>query len=878
MEPLWKLLYLLEPAPISLIVTAVGVTFGSAFRALNYGKEMERNRDLSETSITLDRSQALMIPVMSSISLLLMFYLFSSVSQLLTVFTAIASVSSLFFCLSPYVAYLKSQFGFADPYVSRCCSKSFTRIQGLLLFLCIGTVVAWLVTGHWVLNNLLGISICIAFVSHVRLPNIKICAMLLVCLFIYDIFWVFFSERFFGANVMVSVATQQASNPVHTVANSLSLPGLQMVTKKLELPVKIVFPRHLLGGLIPGGARDFMMLGLGDMAIPAMLLALVLCFDHRRSRDSINLLEMHSSKGHKYIWYALPGYAIGLVTALAAGILTHSPQPALLYLVPSTLGPIVFISWIRKELAELWDGPLPNSNDKAHQIERVTQKKMGTSVQVTPLCGVYNENPLSYLVSIDGFNFLIDCGWNDHFDPSLLEPLSRVASTVDAVLLSHPDTLHLGALPYAMKQLGLSAVVYSTEPVYRLGLLTMYDQYLSRKQVSDFDLFTLDDIDSAFQNVTRLTYAQNHHLSGKGEGIVISPHVSGHLLGGTVWKITKDGEDVIYAVDFNHRKEKHLNGINQASFVRPAVLITDAYNALNNQPYRRQKDKEFTDTIKKTLRSDGNVLLPVDTAGRVLELVQILESVVLASMASLEAGFSHDIFVEWATDPKNLVLFTERAQFGTLARMLQADPPPKAVKVTMSKRVPLVGEELIAYEEEQNRIRKEEALKASLIKEEESKSVQGADVSMSDPMVVDASNTHSLLDAAGPHGGGYRDMLIDGFTPPSTSAAPMFPFYENNSDWDDFGEVINPDDYVIKDADMDQGAVHVGGDMDGKLDEGSASLILDTRPSKVVATELTVQVKCSLIYMDFEGRSDARSIKSILSHMAPLKLLRPRNI
>lgn len=43
---------------------------------------------------------------------------------------------------------------------------------------------------------------------------------------------------------------------------------------------------------------------------------------------------------------------------------------------------------------------------------------------------------------------------------------------------------------------------------------------------------------------------------------------------------------------------RHLNGINQASFVRPAVLITDAYNALNNQPYRRQKDKEFTGTLR----------------------------------------------------------------------------------------------------------------------------------------------------------------------------------------------------------------------------------------------------------------------------------------
>lgn len=569
---------------------------------------------------------------------------------------------------------------------------------------------------------------------------------------------------------------------------------------------------------------------------------------------------------------------------------------------------------------------------------------MGTSVQVTPLCGVYNENPLSYLVSIDGFNFLIDCGWNDHFDPSLLQPLSRVATSVDAILISHPDTLHLGALPYAMKQLGLSAPVFATEPVFRLGLLTMYDQYLSRKQVSEFDLFTLDDIDSAFQNVTRLTYSQNYHMSGKGEGIVIAPHVAGHLLGGTIWKITKDGEDVIYAVDFNHRKERHLNGTVLESFARPAVLITDAYNALNNQPARRQRDQEFIDAILKSLRADGNVLLPVDTAGRILELILILEQyweqhhltypiffltyvssstidyvksflewmsdsiaksfehtrdnafllkhvtllinkselenvpdgpkVVLASMASLEAGFSHDIFIEWAADMKNLVLFTERGQFATLARMLQSDPPPKAVKVTMSKRVPLVGEELAAYEEEQNRIKKEEALKASMIKEEESKATIGAELPTGDAMVIDSNTNQAALDAAvAPCGDVYRDILIDGFVPPSTSVAPMFPFYENSSEWDDFGEVINPDDYVIKEDDMDLTSVQVGGDLDGKIDEGSASLILDIMPSKVVSSELTVQVKCSLIYMDFEGRSDGRSVKSILAHVAPLKLV-----
>lgn len=86
--------------------------------------------------------------------------------------------------------------------------------------------------------------------------------------------------------------------------------------------------------------------------------------------------------------------------------------------------------------------------------------------------------------------------------------------------------------------------------------------------------------------------------------------------------------------------------------------------------------------------------------------------------------------------------------------MLQSDPPPKAVKVTMSKRVPLVGEELAAYEEEQNRIKKEEALKASMIKEEESKATIGAELPTGDAMVIDTSTNQAAL------GGMYFNVLM----------------------------------------------------------------------------------------------------------------------
>ncbi|XP_022891929.1 cleavage and polyadenylation specificity factor subunit 2 [Olea europaea var. sylvestris] len=283
---------------------------------------------------------------------------------------------------------------------------------------------------------------------------------------------------------------------------------------------------------------------------------------------------------------------------------------------------------------------------------------MGTSVQVKPLCGVYNENPLSYLVSVDGFNFLIDCGWNDHFDTSLLQPLSRVASTVDAVLLSHPDTLHLGALPYAMKQLGLSAPVFATEPVFRLGLLTMYDQYLSRKVKFYFgnSIFAMSLFDLLFTFIELLLPNELHSDLGV-PAICICPYVL---------------------------------------FLLQALGL-----ASNKFPCQRLGPRLF----RRGVGGEDVCKLAYNLKYRVKKVARLHTSVPV-----------------------------------------------------------------------------------------------------------------------------YYRILRHGMT-------------------------------------------EAEDDVNGKLDEGSASLILDTTPSKVVSSEQTVYVKCSLLYMDFEGRSDGRSVKSILAHVSPLKLV-----
>ena len=46
---------------------------------------------------------------------------------------------------------------------------------------------------------------------------------------------------------------------------------------------------------------------------------------------------------------------------------------------------------------------------------------------------------------------------------------------------------------------------------------------------------------------------------GRGQGIRAIPLPAGHMIGGTIWRIVKDGdEEIVYAVDFNHKKERYV--------------------------------------------------------------------------------------------------------------------------------------------------------------------------------------------------------------------------------------------------------------------------------------------------------------------------------
>lgn len=97
------------------------------------------------------------------------------------------------------------------------------------------------------------------------------------------------------------------------------------VAKSFDAPVKLLFPKDLFAAEL-----QFSMLGLGDIVIPGIFLALLLRFDVKRNGSK--------NGNNVYFWVTFLGYIVGLVATVVVMHTFQAAQPALLYLVPACIG------------------------------------------------------------------------------------------------------------------------------------------------------------------------------------------------------------------------------------------------------------------------------------------------------------------------------------------------------------------------------------------------------------------------------------------------------------------------------------------------------------------------------------------------------------
>lgn len=326
-----KLVIDIPPTVMTLLSTACLVYIGCLFstKLCTYDKKAKEGVE------TMKSKDAWLFPIISSGVLFGLFLVFKYFNQDIVnvlfhvYFTLIGafSISSLInekICEKPAFKKFAEKPVFTIPKIYYLNPEPVSVSQLDIITYCMGLVVAvtYFVLKNWILNNILGMAFSIFGIENLLLSEYKVGLILLSLLFFYDIFWVFFTP------VMVSVA------------------------KNLKGPIKLMFPKHFN----PVEVKDYNMIGLGDIVVPGVYVALMLRFDihlyTKKGQDAKNMKFNFTDM--KYFLITFIFYVLGIGLTLFVMIFFNHAQPALLYLVPCTLISSTVMALVKGEFKELW--------------------------------------------------------------------------------------------------------------------------------------------------------------------------------------------------------------------------------------------------------------------------------------------------------------------------------------------------------------------------------------------------------------------------------------------------------------------------------------------------------------------------------------------
>eukprot|EP00927_Polykrikos_kofoidii_P016016 TRINITY_DN17189_c0_g1_i1.p1 TRINITY_DN17189_c0_g1~~TRINITY_DN17189_c0_g1_i1.p1 ORF type:complete len:530 (+),score=85.18 TRINITY_DN17189_c0_g1_i1:157-1746(+) len=303
---------------LATLLVVAGAFFSTADMRVNSPIAPQANDEV----VTVERDFAVWFFIMGSISLIVMYFFMAYLIYLVYLVFSLGGISCLTQITGAFLGYMLPQLKrrlVSVPMIGPC---EMTLIIGAIPSVTI--VLLWILlrnTGSgWFFQDIIGSSFLCWMQRTLRLPNVQVATFLLSAMFFFDIFWVFISPLIFQQSVMVAVATGGGTG--QTIPMLLRMPSF---------------------GDSLGNDR---MLGFGDVALPGLLISFLRRYDLLGKRGGFQ-------------GYFLPcvfGYFCGLCITIVALAIMHKGQPALLYLVPCTLGLTLALGWQRNEITCLWHG------------------------------------------------------------------------------------------------------------------------------------------------------------------------------------------------------------------------------------------------------------------------------------------------------------------------------------------------------------------------------------------------------------------------------------------------------------------------------------------------------------------------------------------
>lgn len=268
--------------------------------------------------------------------------------------------------------------------------------------------------------------------------------------------------------------------------------------------------------------------------------------------------------------------------------------------------------------------------------------KYTMDVQLKFLGGAKTVTGSKYLLKIDNYQILVDCGLfqgESALRAQNWEDLPIDITEINTLILTHAHLDHTGYLPKLCKA-GYKGDIFCTEPTADLIQLLLRDSAKLQEEEAEFarrkgyskhnpplPLYTLEDVEAIFPLLRPVGFHADINLT---ENISFKYHYAGHILGAAFIEITFKGDTqtkkIVFSGDLGRYEDPVLYPPDQIPVDSDIVLVETTYG--NRVKKLDHVNEHLANTINKTFENNGVVLIPAFSVGRTQLILWYLEDLI----------------------------------------------------------------------------------------------------------------------------------------------------------------------------------------------------------------------------------------------------------